>query len=202
MKKLLFIMIFFLVMNTAAKAQPGGLGGIAYSMGQTVWDTNDFIDDFSWRGVSFEFKHFASDQLAYGFQLGWSVFGQRVDDVAVFDQGAISGTQIRKLGALPILVSLNYHAASLYSDVSPYLTLNLGTYYMIEQMSMGIYAAEASAWHFGVAPELGVYLPAGDGYLQIAVKLNKAFAAGDYLGGGSKEFTWLSLNVGVAFPTF
>ncbi len=67
---------------------------------------------------------------------------------------------------------------------------------------MGIYFAEESAWHFGLAPEFGVYIPAGDAYMQIALKLNKAFPAGDYLGGGSKEFTWLSLNVGFAFPTF
>ena len=90
----------------------------------------------------------------------------------------------------------------MYSNVSPYMTLNVGTFYMKESYSLGIYGSDKGAWHLGLAPEIGCYIPAGDAYMQLALKLNKAFKAGDYLGGGSKEFTWLTLNIGVAFPTF
>ena len=201
MKKitLLFVLIFAAFQ---AKAQPGGLGAIAYSMGQPTWNTKDYINEFSWRGVAVEYKHFNSKSFSYGFQFGWNNFGQRIDGVVSFENGAVSGTQIRKLGAIPILVSLNYHTASLYSNISPYMALNIGTYYMKENFTLGVYGSDKGAWHLAMAPELGVYIPAGDAYLQVALKLNKAFEAGDYLGGRKKDFTWLALNVGVAFPTF
>ncbi|MBN1559374.1 hypothetical protein JW998_03945 [candidate division KSB1 bacterium] len=202
MKKVLFLLIIFLIMSTRMEAQTGGLTAIAYSTGQPVWETADYIDEFSWRGAALEYKYFYSERLAYGMQLGWSNFGQRLDGVVSFDQGAVSGTQIRKLGALPILLSINYFTTDLYADISPYLALNVGAYYMIEQFSMGIYGFDKSAWHFGLAPEFGVYVPVGEGHMQIAMKFNKAFAAGDYLGGGSKEFSWLSLNLGYALAIF
>ncbi len=202
MKKIVSTLAAALLLSLPIYAQPGGIGGIAYSTGQTAWDTRDFIQDYSWRGVAVEYKHITSQVFSYGFQFGWNNFGQRVDDVVVLENGAISGTQIRKLGVIPILVSLNYHAASLYSEISPYLTLNVGTYYVREQYQLGIFVSDRRAWHLALAPEIGVYIPVNDAYLQLAVKLNHAFAAGDYFGGGSKEFSFLTINIGVAFPTF
>ena len=201
MKKIAFVLILIFVCFQA-KAQPGGLGGFAYSMGQPTWETKDFINEFSWRGIAIEYKHFNSQSLSYGLQFGWNNFGQRIDEILVFDNGAVSGTQIRKLGVVPILVSVNYHTSSMYSDVCPYLALNAGTYYIQEQYSLGTFGSDKGAWHLALAPEFGIYIPAGDAYLQLALKLNHAFKAGDYLVDGSKEFTWLSLNVGFTFPTF
>ncbi len=202
MKKIVLTLAATLLLCLPIYAQPGGIGGISYSTAQTMWETRDFIQDYSWRGLAVEYKHMTSEVFSYGFQFGWNNFGQRVDDVIELDNGAISGTQIRKLGVIPILVSLNYHAGSLYSEASPYLTLNVGAFYMREQYQFGVFVSDRSAWHFALAPEIGVYIPVSDAYLQLALKLNHAFAAGDYFGGGSKEFSYLTLNIGVAFPTF
>ena len=72
MKKIAFVLILIFVCFQA-KAQPGGLGGFAYSMGQPTWETKDFINEFSWRGIAIEYKHFNSQSLSthdfWGFGL-------------------------------------------------------------------------------------------------------------------------------------
>ena len=202
MKKIILLFIMILLANFQAKAQFGGLGGISYSTGHPIWDTRDFINNLSWRGISIDYKHFQSKSFSWGAHVGWNSFAQRIDDVLVFEQGAISGTQVRKLGAIPILVNINYFATSLYSSVCPYLALNVGTYYMRETISLGIYGSNKGVWHIALSPEIGTYIPIGDMYLQFALKLNNALKAGSYLGDEKKELSWISLNIGASLPLF
>ncbi|MBN1482611.1 hypothetical protein EH223_11245 [candidate division KSB1 bacterium] len=197
--------VIFLVIASACSslyAQYGGLAGFTYCTSQTMGETKEWIQDYSWRGFAVQYNHFRSAKTSLGFETGWNVFGQRVDGVVSLPNGAISGTQIREFSAIPILVTGNYHFKSLWEEVSPYIAIGLGGYYITDKLSAGIFALQTDNLHFGVAPELGFYIPAGDGFLKLALKYNRAVPAGESTVGDKRGFSFLGLNVGLAFSTF
>ena len=201
MKKV-FIFLALVTAFSSLYAQQGGLAGFTYCTSQTMGETKEWIQNYSWQGLAIQYNYFSSFKTSLGFETGWNVFGQRVDEVATLENGAISGTQIREFSAIPILITGNYHFKSLWEEISPYIAIGLGGYYITDKLSAGVFARQTDNFHFGVAPELGFYIPAGDGFLKLALKYNRAVPAGESTVGDKRGFSFLGLNVGLAFPTF
>ena len=201
MKNIIVILVLVTAFSSLY-AQQGGIAGISYCTSQTMGETKDWIQDFSWRGAAIQYNFLYSNTTSLGFETGWNVFGQRVDEVATLANGAISGTQIREFSAIPILVTGNYHFKSLWEEVSPYISIGLGAYYITDKLSAGVFALQTDNLHFGIAPELGFYIPAGDAFLKFALKYNRAAPAGESTLGDKRGFSYLGLNVGLAFTTF
>ena len=195
------IVILLVTAFSSLYAQQGGLAGISYCTSQTMGETKDWIQEYSWRGTSIQYNYFYSYNTSLGFETGWNVFGQRVDEVATLANGAISGTQIREFSAIPILVTGNYHFKSLWEEVSPYISIGVGAFYIMDKLSAGVFALQKDNLHFGVAPEFGCYIPVGDGFLKLALKYNRAAPAGESTLGDKRGYSFLGLTVGLAFST-
>jgi len=88
------------------------------------------------------------------------------------------------------------HGAAMH----PFLGLGIGTYWMKQTLDLGLYTAEETNWHFGLAPEVGVLMATKSGVgISLNARYNYPFAAGDYLGGGSASFAYWGIGIGIAY---
>ena len=201
MKKV-FVILVLVTAFSSLYAQRGGIAGFTYCTSQTMGETKEWIQEYSWRGFAVQYNYFSSYKTSLGFEAGWNVFGQRVDEVATLSSGAISGTQIREFSVIPLLVTGNYYFKSLREEISPYISIGLGAYYISDRLSAGVFSLQKNNWHFGVAPELGFYIPAGRGFVKLALKYNRAAPAGESTVGGKRGYSFLGINIGLVFPAF
>ena len=69
-----------------------------------------------------------------------------------------------------------------------------------QDFSLGTQQLSRGAWHLVVAPEIGAEVRGGPDRLFVGVfslRYNAPIASGDYLGGGSRKFQYLTLRVGI-----
>lgn len=128
---------------------------IAWTMGLPVGSTQDFVDDFSARGLRFDGRWSIIPQLAIGLSTGWTYFDDKRRGTFVADNGAFTSTQIRTLEAIPILATA-HGALQLHGRVRVFAGLGIGTYYLQRQLDAYLFAVQDDGWHFGLAPEAGV----------------------------------------------
>ena len=199
MKKLLFIALsLMLVVNVFSQEM---MSGLSYNMGLTTSGTRDFLKDYSWRGFGFEIRSFRGDNFSLGGSFSWNVFDEKTNEIIILDRGAVSGTQIRHLNTFPLMLNAHYYLGNPSSPVRPYFGLNVGTYYILQRLEIGVLALESNNWHFGLAPEIGFMFPTYSGSIVfVNFRYNHAFKAGSGLAGGEgKSWQYWGFNVGVSF---
>jgi hypothetical protein len=84
---------------------------LTYQPAQPLGNTQDFTDNFGWRGVGFDFKHMIKPRLALGLSVGWQVFDHQTDQVISAFGVDISGDQFGYVNSFPILANVNYSSA-------------------------------------------------------------------------------------------
>jgi outer membrane protein len=82
---------------------------VHYSFGLPTGDLKDFTDNTSFRGIVFDAKKLQSEQFSIGFSLGWQVFKDRLEGTFSEEGRDITGTQVRYVNTLPIMVTGHYH---------------------------------------------------------------------------------------------
>ena len=181
------------------------LGSLTYNLGIPTGDTQDFTDNESWLGLTFEGQWLVRPNVSAGFLLGWNEFYHRTDTTLPLENGAISGGQYRHLNIFPILVGGKYYingGATVGAKVAPYAGLSAGTYYVRQLFDIGTVEFTDTGWLFGVAPEVGVLFPLGVGSGSVAVlnaRYNLPFSSGSFLGDESQSFQYWTISVGVGF---
>jgi len=154
-------------------------GGMTYQTAMSSGDMTDFVDQFSWRNIGVEGRSMIGSNASVGLFFGWNVFNQEVDGTVELGAVDASGYQSRFVNALPLLATAHYYFGRA-SGPRTYVGAGVGTYWIENRLELGQTAITASNWHFGVAPEIGVIIPAQgmtDTYL--SVKYNYASEAGD-----------------------
>jgi len=82
--------------------------------------------------------------------------------------------------------------------VRPYAGLNAGAYFISQRFTIGLKDFNASDWQLGLAPEVGVLIPLGQGWnAMVTGKYQYPLGEGTYLG-GSRTFRYWSIGVGLA----
>lgn len=192
--KIYFTIIVIAVTFAYATAQ-SSLFTIAYSTGTTLGKTNDYINNYSWRGMSIEGRYFIQSDLSLGFYAAWNVFNQSLTDHEQdFENGVLYGNQYRYINAYPILMVGHYHFLP-NSAVRPYLGAGIGTYSMNRRTEMGLYYSETKSWHFGVQPEAGLWFDVAPYVnLMVAAKYNYAVKTNK-----SDAYSFLNINIGMTF---
>ncbi len=62
--------------------------------------------------------------------------------------------------------------------MTPYVGLGVGAYYTRREIDIGYTNFVNEGWHFGLAPEVGVTIDAGDFAVLVSARFNYAFEAG------------------------
>ena len=164
---------------------------VHYSFGLPTGDLKDFTDNTSFRGIVFDAKKFQSEQFSIGFSLGWQVFKDRLEGTFSEEGRDVTGTQVRYVNTLPIMLTGHYHLGE-PGGARPYLGAGIGTVHSLQRVDVGLFTVQNNNWHFGFYPEVGVYIPVSfDMGINLAAKYNYAIATSD-----SFDYSYLSLNIG------
>jgi len=205
--KSILIIIFTVLITASSFAQQKGkyLASIYYNMSFPVGRTSDFINSPSFAGVSFDGKQFISNNTAVGLLFGWNVFSKENTGLQTFPNGAIYGNTASYVNALPFLASVTYFPnTSRSAKTKFYMTGYIGAYNMLTQVSIGVSELESNNWHFGMAPEIGVYYQAGrTTNLTLSTRYNYAFSSGEAINGDSgNEHSWININLGIGYNSW
>ena len=198
----LCLLVFLAMPIGRAHAQKQYVGTISYTMAQPSGDASDFADNFSWLGFTVEGDWFLRPNISAGFISGWQeIYKEQNGDSYTFSNGTITGARTyRHIGSLPILARARYWTGTQGDRAHAFVGLGAGTYWMKQTVDAGIYTADDDAWHFGIAPEVGVLVKTGyDIGWTLNARYNYPFAAGDYLGGKSASFSYWGFGIGFSY---
>ena len=196
LNKIFLTAIFIVTMSLSSFSQGGGIWNFQWVIGFPVGETNDFLDKTSLRGFAIEGRGYVSDRITVGGRGAWQTFYK--DYGFVTDEGdnyAISGFQRKYINAIPLTVNAHYYFG--YGMVLPYIGVGIGPYYIETRNYLGIYYVREKAWHFGVAPEIGVIVPFGSNSstgLNVALKYNYAAKTKE-----TQAQSWVELDIGISY---
>ncbi|BDD09898.1 hypothetical protein FUAX_23300 [Fulvitalea axinellae] len=144
-----------------AQQQQTGLMGISYNMASPTGNTNDFVSDMSFRGVTFDGRYFVHPRVSVGLSFGWNGFDEFVEDGRIeYDNGIVEGNQYREIEAIPIMVTGHYYFDT-YEFIRPYVGLGVGAVSLERSFDMSLKTYGDDSWHFGLTPEAGFIIPIG-----------------------------------------
>lgn len=197
--KFKLLVVLFITMAVSLSAQRY-MTILSYNTALPMGKTGDFVSEYSWRGFAIEGRRFVQKNLSIGINFGWNIFDEKNGETIELDNGAVSGTQIRYLNVFPIMVNAHYYFGDKRS-FRGFLGVNVGTYAINQRFDIGIWTINNDNWHFGVAPEIGILIPAGRQMaVTLSVKYNYALSAGAALDGSdSNDHSYLGINLGLAF---
>lgn len=161
MKKILVLAgtlcIMLLGVTRQVKAQKNSVLTFSYTIGFSSSDFNDFIGDNSFRGFNLAYRYLVNDNIAVGFQGGWSNFFEKIDRTTYeFDNGAVNTAQWRYTHLVPLLVSADYFFLDAEKTFRPYAGFGLGGYITEQEVLVGIADFFDRTFRFGFAPEVGM----------------------------------------------
>jgi hypothetical protein len=178
---------------TAARAQIPYYGTVTYQLAIPIGETHQYIHDVAWRGLGLDFGYFVRPSISIGFAVAWNVFYEGTNRVVHFSNGLdISGYQDRSLNVFPLLANARYFL-SLGESIKPFVGFGMGVYPIIQRVDIGLSSYSSTEWHFGIAPELGVFVPIGLGsYATLSIRYNLPFSSGSQ---GFYQFVGIHLGI-------
>ena len=202
MKKIFFLLLFSAGLATQSFAQPATHVSLDYSMGfPGNSEFSDFVGGASYTGFNFSVIRYINDNWGFGGSVGWNDFYEKdvYSTVQVNENAAVTGTFRKSLYSTPLTFNTRYRFLN-----NPKMELSggldLGAYFLREQLQVSIYYVEDAPTKFGVTPNLG-----------FLYKFNPNFAVqarGRYhiLVDGATDHidnpSYFSLDVGVVFIDF
>jgi hypothetical protein len=160
MKPVYYLTVIFLLLSSVTFSQGTYLGG-TYSIGIPLGDLENFISAGSFRGANFEGLKEINSKVAVGWLLGWNVFSEkRVNEVYTDDNLTVTGTQYRYMNLFPMLARGLYEFGE-QEGTRPFIGSGIGVTADIAKTNIGLYSFQKTAWHFTVAPEIGIKIPLG-----------------------------------------
>ena len=172
------------------------LTGFTYTIAVPTGDTNDFIDQTSFKGLSIDLRKFLSHYTSIGFLAGWSAFDKSVPEQRS-DEG-FQPTQDRLINAFPVMATAHYYLGE-GREFRPFIGVGVGGLYVFQSNETETGTLESSVWHFGVAPEAGFVYLLGSVYALVNVKYNYGFSAQNQITGKSTAQSYFAFNIGLAF---
>lgn len=185
-----------LCMSGASYGQ--SLTTVAYSMGFSTGELNEFISQASFRGVVLDFQKMVQPNIGVGLTLGMNVFyDEKPYDTYTANNASLSGKQWRYSNHFPIYLSGSYFLKQ-DQQINPFVGLGIGTIYTLRNTDMNLYTIEQEAWNFALKPAIGFLINTGSPTTSAHVSLNYnyGFQAGSEL---KEAQSYLSLNVGFSF---
>jgi len=193
MKPRYIIISLILLLPSVTFAQDGyTYHGLTYSMAVPTGGTQDFTNAGSFRGVNYEGYHELSPKFALSWLVGWNVFYTKLrNETYIKDNFTLTGNQYRYQNEFPMLIR-GLRIFGVQDGIRPFIGAGLGVIYNIRRTDIGLYSVKTDAWHFSMAPELGIIIPAGENLITASVRYNYGVKARD-LG----QQSYFSFNLGI-----
>jgi hypothetical protein len=194
-----YALALLLLLALCSSAQAfNSMGGVTYNVSFTLGDTRDYIDATSWRGWSLEGRWFNNEKLSFGLSWTWTTFHESEQGTWPVEGGHVTGSQFRRISTSPFLVNSHWHFVNTrdrYQKYIPYLGFGLGAYWIETTHEIGVYSFEERNWHFGLAPEGGMFVNLKhETYLMVTLRYNYAFGSGD-----ADSIQYIGLMIGLAY---
>jgi len=188
--------LLVLLVAPAARADiPPTLVGVSYQFSIPIGNTYNYTPPVSWRGIGLDVATFIRGDLAVGLAFGWNVFFENTTSTLHINNTDVSGNQDRTLNVWPTLVNARWFPKiSSNRDIQPYIGANVGGYIIERYLAIGVVASQETHYHFGLAPEIGVFFQNPVGAIFLNARYNMAFAAG-----GVPFQQFLGFNFGYAW---
>jgi hypothetical protein len=177
MKKAILILVF-VASATGAFAQNSFMSW-QYSIGFGSGDLHDFVGKTSFRGATYNYSKLVNDGVALGLEIGWNAFYEEKAD-ALYNRGNFDfyGKQYRYSNQVPLLFTISYFP--MYDDdLTPFVSLGIGTMYSEDRVTMGTWDIYRDAWPFTLKPELGVQIQTGGLGFSLSTKYYYGFKTND-----------------------
>lgn len=188
-------LVLTLSASTARAEIPPTLVGVSYQFSIPIGETSNYTAPVSWRGIGLDVATFVRRDLAVGLAFGWIVFHENVTETINFKGTDIYGNQDRTLNIWPTLVNARWFPKiSSNRDIQPYIGANIGGYIIERYFAVGLTATQETHFHFGLAPEIGVFFQNPVGAVFLNARYNMAFASG-----GVPFQQFLSISLGYAW---
>lgn len=164
--------------------------GISVPMGETA----DYIKNTSFRGFSFEFGRFMTDDISIGFLFAWNVFYEDFPRATYeFENLRMTGKKYHYINVFPLMATGRYYFMR-GAIFRPYAGAGTGAYIINKATDMGLYRDQNKNWHFGIYPEAGFIVEMGrEAFFNVGARYNHAFKS------GGDSHSWLSIQTGVTF---
>ena len=193
MKKI-YITILIAVFGVSAGFSQG-FWTVSYDMGIPVGDFSDFISKTSFRGFSINGNAYFTDNVTLGGTFHWSGFYEHFNrDTYELEDGALTSEIWKKMYFTTFLFNAKYMFKP-EGTIQPYIGIGMGPYYIEESTQAGSYISTPKNWKFGLAPDLGIYVPLGmsDWGLNVKATYNSIF----YNVGDMNTLSYLYFSVGI-----
>ncbi|MGD9400639.1 MAG: hypothetical protein PVF95_00065 [bacterium] len=194
-----YVLAILLLLALSSSAQAfSSMGGATYNVSFALGDTREFIDAVSWRGWNLEGRWFHNDNLSFGLSWHWTTLHEQETGTWPVEGGHVTGGQFRRISTSPFLVNTHWHFVNTrdrYQKYIPYLGMGLGAYWIETRHEIGVFAFEDRNWHFGLAPEAGMFVNLKfETYLMVTLRYNYAFKSGS-----AESMQYVALMVGLAY---
>ena len=170
-----------------------------FEVSTPIGDTRKYMTGGLGPGLGWEGRGVVSPRTAAGVSLSVAGFSRHTESTINFPSGAATGDQLRQLMPAQLLAT-----GFLYpyegGGVRWFAGGGFGGGHVDQDFNLGTQQLSSGAWHLVVAPEIGAEVRGGPDHLFVGVfslRYNLPFAAGDYLGGGSRRFKYLTLRIGI-----
>ena len=192
--KHILIVLAALLISVASYSQ--GFYSLDYTMSFGLGETDNYINNTSFRGITFEGRGFISDNISLGGVFTWSTFYEELPDESFTeDNMTIHGTQYRYLNAFPILAQAHYYLSTEEDKPWVYMGFGTGAYKIIQRTEAGVWASEQNNWHFGISPEIGMFYPVSNSAgINVSLRYHYVLKTSE-----TTDQSWLGLNVGIAW---
>ena len=175
---------------------PPTLVGLSYQFSIPIGETYNYIPQVSWRGIGLDIGDLRpGGPRGRAWRSGGTSSREHHLDAPPTRERDVTGNQDRALNFWPTLVNVRWFPKiSSNRDTQPYIGLNVGGYITERYLAIGLTAAQATHYHFGLAPEIGVFFQNPMGAVFVNARYNMAFSAG-----GVPFQQFLSFNLGYAW---
>ena len=194
--KFILTSVFVVLFGFTSFSQGGGIWNFDWNIGFATGETSELVSATSFRGFSIDGRGFVLDKLTVGGIVGWNTFyeSKGYQTVDVGNNGVVYGYKRNTINTIPIMINTHYYFA--ITNVLPYAGIGIGTMYVESRDAMGIYYVKDDAWHFAIAPEVGVVVPLGAGNtgVNFNAKYNMAAKTKD-----SPAYGFVTLNIGISY---
>jgi hypothetical protein len=202
MKKIsLMTVISLALLATSMQGRDWGVT-FTYNTASPAGNTAEYIGRYSWVGFGGDLTYHLDDFNEVGLTSGWQRFDVFYRDrLAVFPSGAVFGSQVRTVSAVPLLATVVHTMADPIDPIQPFIKLGAGLYFMNSRLEMGLYRVDNSTTHFGLMPSFGLKFRL-DRKSDMVVQLdyNGVFDSGDnIIGEPDNSYSYIGIKVGFRF---